>query len=79
MLFSFGAFSSDSNVFFLFFFLSQIAWMVLQVSNPSVLPLFLESFEKGIGASTREDFPILSICRSVDPDLANLAATICCP
>jgi hypothetical protein len=55
MLFSFGAFSSDSNVFFLFFFyLSQISWMVLQVSNPSVLQLFLESLEKGIVASTRE-------------------------
>jgi hypothetical protein len=43
--------------FFFFFFKSeatQISWMVLQVSNPSVLQLFLESLEKGIGASTRE-------------------------
>jgi hypothetical protein len=54
MLFSFGAFSSDSNGFFFSFFLSQISWMVLQVSNPSVLQLFLESLEKGIGVSTRE-------------------------
>jgi hypothetical protein len=29
--------------------------MVLQVSNPSVLQLFLESFEKGIAANTREE------------------------
>jgi hypothetical protein len=50
-------FIKDSNVFFFFFFKSeatQISWMVLQVSNPSVLQLFLESLEKGIGASTRE-------------------------
>jgi hypothetical protein len=58
MLFSFGAFSSKiQTFFFLFFFFSeatQIPWMVLQVSNPSVLQLFLESLEKGIAANTRE-------------------------